>query len=145
QYCRSGACTTCSSGTANCDSNAADCETNLSAEGTCGTGCADRVACVSGQLCIAGACVAPPSCQDLPSSCGPAGDESCCASPRVTGGTYNRVNDATYPATVSDFRLDRFEVTVGRFRRFVAAVVGGGGARQRGPAGTLTCTGGVAS
>jgi formylglycine-generating enzyme required for sulfatase activity len=30
-----------------------------------------------------------------------------------------------YPATVSDFRLDKYEVTVGRFRQFVAAVEAG--------------------
>jgi formylglycine-generating enzyme required for sulfatase activity len=29
--------------------------------------------------------------------------------------------DQAFPASVSDFRLDRFEVTVGRFRQFVAA------------------------
>jgi formylglycine-generating enzyme required for sulfatase activity len=39
----------------------------------------------------------------------------------VPGGTYNRSNDPNYPATVSDFRLDRYEVTVGRFRKFVEA------------------------
>jgi formylglycine-generating enzyme required for sulfatase activity len=33
--------------------------------------------------------------------------------------------DSSYPATVSAFRLDKYEVTVGRFRRFVSAVVGG--------------------
>lgn len=33
--------------------------------------------------------------------------------------------ETTYPATVSDFRLDKYEVTVGRFRKFVDAVVGG--------------------
>jgi formylglycine-generating enzyme required for sulfatase activity len=42
----------------------------------------------------------------------------------VAGGTYNRSNDAAYPATVSDFRLDRFEITVGRFRQFVASYPG---------------------
>jgi len=36
-----------------------------------------------------------------------------------------RDNDTRYPATVSSFRLDKFEVTVGRFRNFVDAVVGG--------------------
>jgi formylglycine-generating enzyme required for sulfatase activity len=46
-------------------------------------------------------------------------NESCCLSPVVWGGTYNRSNQAEYPATVSTFRLDRFEVTVGRFRAFV--------------------------
>ena len=61
--------------------------------------------------------------------CGPNFDESCCTSPLVTGGTYNRTytNDGSGPtgesdpATVSDFRLDKYEVTVGRFRQFVAA------------------------
>ena len=33
--------------------------------------------------------------------------------------------DASYPATVSDFRLDKYEITVGRFRKFVAAWDGG--------------------
>jgi formylglycine-generating enzyme required for sulfatase activity len=42
----------------------------------------------------------------------------------VPGGTYNRGNDAAYPATVSDFRLDRFEITVGRFRQFMAGYPG---------------------
>jgi formylglycine-generating enzyme required for sulfatase activity len=51
----------------------------------------------------------------------------------VTGGTFSRSydgissghTDAQYKATVADFRLDKYEVTVGRFRRFVDAVVGG--------------------
>jgi sulfatase modifying factor 1 len=66
------------------------------------------------------------------SDCGPNGDEDCCASPLVPGGTFDRHYDdylippaTSYLATVSDFRLDRFEVTVGRFRRFLAAVAAG--------------------
>jgi formylglycine-generating enzyme required for sulfatase activity len=49
----------------------------------------------------------------------------------VPGGSFLRSYDGdvyaekTYPATVSDFRLDRFEVTVGRFRPFVDAVIAG--------------------
>jgi len=43
----------------------------------------------------------------------------------VKGGPFNRDNDANYPAKISDFRLDKYEVTVGRFRKFVTAVVGG--------------------
>ncbi|WP_437758556.1 formylglycine-generating enzyme family protein [Sorangium sp. So ce1389] len=39
----------------------------------------------------------------------------------VPGGSFNRSNNAAYPATVSGFLLDRFEVTVGRFRKFVEA------------------------
>ncbi|MGK3986954.1 SUMF1/EgtB/PvdO family nonheme iron enzyme [Sorangium sp. So ce136] len=72
-------------------------------------------------VCDAGKCV-PPSCVGLAATCGPDGNESCCASAEaVAGGTFNRGNDAAYPATVSGFLLDRFEVTVGRFRRFVEA------------------------
>jgi formylglycine-generating enzyme len=74
-------------------------------------------------VCNAGACVGP-SCSGLPPTCGPGGNESCCTSAVVVGGTYNRSNDAAYPATVSDFRLDRFEITVGRFRQFVASYPG---------------------
>jgi formylglycine-generating enzyme required for sulfatase activity len=73
------------------------------------------------------------SCIGLPSTCGPAGNDSCCASPEVAGGTYDRSYDVagdinsgnmSYPATISDFRLDRYEVTVGRFRSFVSAGMG---------------------
>jgi len=67
------------------------------------------------------------------SDCG-AAHESCCTSLPVTGGTYTRTyasdadggaTDGTDPATVSSFRLDKFDVTVGRFRQFVAALNGG--------------------
>lgn len=43
----------------------------------------------------------------------------------MTGGTFRRsydgvrCTDPSYPATVSDFQLDTYEVTVGRFRAFV--------------------------
>jgi formylglycine-generating enzyme required for sulfatase activity len=57
--------------------------------------------------------------------CGPQANESCCASPLVDGGTFLRSYDAGAdasqedPTTVSPFRLDRFEITVGRYRAFV--------------------------
>jgi formylglycine-generating enzyme required for sulfatase activity len=57
--------------------------------------------------------------------CGPHANESCCASPLVDGGTFLQSYDAGAdasqedPATVSTFRLDRFEITVGRYRAFV--------------------------
>lgn len=72
-------------------------------------------------VCIEGVCVIPPSCDGLPATCGPLDNESCCAITVLPGGTYDRSNDPDYPATVSNFRLDRFEITVGRFRRFVEA------------------------
>ncbi|WP_437615497.1 SUMF1/EgtB/PvdO family nonheme iron enzyme [Sorangium sp. So ce834] len=57
-------------------------------------------------------------------TCGPPPGDSCCATVAVPGGMFNRDNDAAYPATVSGFFLDRFEVTVGRFRKFVEAYPG---------------------
>ena len=78
----------------------------------------------------------PPVC---PSTCGPSTGESCCTTQAVPGGTFYRsydgvscdtlsgqcFNQTTWPATVSDFELDRFEVTMGRYRPFAAAVEGG--------------------
>jgi len=73
------------------------------------------------------------SCVGLPSTCGANGNDSCCNSPTVIGGTYYRSYDhatdgysgnTSYPATVSNFRLDKYEVTVGRFRAFVDAGMG---------------------
>lgn len=71
-------------------------------------------------------------CIDLPLTCGPAGTSSCCDSKTVPGGMFLRAfdqdpvdhNDQSYPAQVSTFRLDTYEVTVGRFRQFVAAGYG---------------------
>jgi formylglycine-generating enzyme len=63
------------------------------------------------------------------------GSESCCTSLEVTGGTYYRTytNSGSGPtgeadlATISGFRLDKYLVTVGRFRQFVSAWNGGSG------------------
>ena len=75
----------------------------------------------------------PPSCAGLAMTCGATGKDSCCASLEVPGGTYFRSYDVagdprsgtqTAMATVSDFRLDKYEVTVGRFRAFVNAGMG---------------------
>jgi sulfatase modifying factor 1 len=79
----------------------------------------------------------PPSCAPGGpgmTNCGPGGSgtESCCTSLEVAGGTYDRayLSDAdggatglADPATVSSFRLDKYLVTVGRFRQFVNAVL----------------------
>lgn len=75
-----------------------------------------------------------PGCSDPSpglSTCGVNGGENCCASPLIEGGSFLVRQDGTGasppPVTgqVSNFRLDRFEVTGGRFRRFVAAVEAG--------------------
>jgi formylglycine-generating enzyme required for sulfatase activity len=95
--------------------------------GACGKACA------AGQVCQAGSCGNPPSCAAGGSgmtNCGTSGSESCCTSPEVTGGTFDRtfgfdpdggVTGEADPATVSSFRLDKYDVTVGRFRQFAAA------------------------
>jgi formylglycine-generating enzyme required for sulfatase activity len=64
--------------------------------------------------------------------CGAQGVDDCCATTSVPGGTFYRSYDGltpghmdkSYPATVSDFELGRFETTVGRFRAFVEAYPG---------------------
>lgn len=73
------------------------------------------------------------SCVGLAATCGAGGNDSCCNSPEVPSGSYDRSYDlagdsnsgnANFPATISEFRLDRYEVTVGRFRAFVNAGMG---------------------
>jgi sulfatase modifying factor 1 len=61
-----------------------------------------------------------PQCVSLDAGCGEDGKDDCCASDEVAGGQFNRSNDKDYPAQLQAFRLDRYEVTVGRFRAFVA-------------------------
>jgi formylglycine-generating enzyme required for sulfatase activity len=39
----------------------------------------------------------------------------------VPAGTFNRFNSASYPATIAAFRLDTYEIAVGRFRKFLSA------------------------
>ena len=47
------------------------------------------------------------------------GSQDCCEVTSVPGGSYNRFNDPSFPAKVSPFALDVFEVTAGRFRTWV--------------------------
>jgi formylglycine-generating enzyme required for sulfatase activity len=64
-------------------------------------------------------------------NCGSDAGDNCCSSEEVTSGSYARsyVNAGGGPASqadhasVSAFRLDTYLVTVGRFRRFVGAVL----------------------
>jgi formylglycine-generating enzyme required for sulfatase activity len=94
------------------------------------------------------ACDAAPSCPANAgagvSACGPE-REDCCTTIELSGGTFFRSYDgvscpggpgapipgpacytsATSPATVSAVRLDKYLVTVGRFRRFLDALMAG--------------------
>jgi sulfatase modifying factor 1 len=85
----------------------------------------------AGDECQGQSC-APPSCQGLQKICGEHADLDCCASNVVPGGMFYRgyngqpgYTSADYPATISDFRLDNFEISLGRFRKFIAAYAGG--------------------
>lgn len=73
------------------------------------------------------------SCVGLPATCGASGTDDCCHDLAVPGGSFLRSYDLAgdqhsgtpaHPATVSSFHLDKYEVTVGRFRAFVAAGMG---------------------
>jgi sulfatase modifying factor 1 len=80
---------------------------------------------------------AAPSCRPLQAICGPTQNDDCCKSLPVPGGTFKRGYDGVlykeggHEATLSDFYLDKYEVTVGRLRAFVNA---GLGTRQHPPA-----------
>ena len=82
------------------------------------------------------------TCGGMPDDDTKPGSQDCCEVKAVPGGTYNRFNDASFPAKVSAFSLDTFELTAGRFRAFVEATDGnlrsvapseGGGAHPRIP------------
>ena len=102
------------------------------ADDGCGTALACGV-CPAGKTCggsgIAHKCGTPStgkSCVGSPAKCGPALGDDCCATDQVVGAIFNRKNDNTgadgkYPARVSDFYMDRYEVTVARFRAFLNA------------------------
>jgi sulfatase modifying factor 1 len=80
-----------------------------------------------------------PSCEGTNAGlkdCGTSG-EDCCSSSLVPGGTYYRqyafdsngtAIQLAAPATVSEFRLDKYLVTVGRFRKYVDYLTSDAGA-----------------
>lgn len=112
-----------------------ECEGKQAGDAVCASDASERFECgpnlVSKQnaescayWCSGGECQTPASCADLPKNCGPDRNEDCCQSALVPGGTFHTVReDAT--VTLSSFRLDKYEVTVGRFRKFVDAVLDG--------------------
>jgi formylglycine-generating enzyme len=99
-------------------------------------GCSDSCTVESGWTCSGNPSVCSPnhpSCAGLPKICGSAHNADCCGSIKVPGIAlsstppfYRSYDGVTYtdksaPATLSDFRLDTYEITVGRFRNFLAA------------------------
>ncbi|HXK17597.1 MAG TPA: SUMF1/EgtB/PvdO family nonheme iron enzyme, partial [Polyangiaceae bacterium] len=69
-------------------------------------------------------CTPQPSCIGLAPACGASANDDCCASPTVAGGTFGLGDPAQSAATIATFALDKYEVTVGRFRNFVKAYKG---------------------
>jgi sulfatase modifying factor 1 len=120
QFCaRLGAACGSKSGTDNC---------GQSRTANCG-GCSGGQSCTGGNACVPTASTASRTgamVGDGISNCGPSANEHCATSLFVPGGPFVRGNgSAGSAAAVSDFRLDKYEVTVGRFRKFVEAWVGG--------------------
>lgn len=92
-----------------------------------GEACGANADCATG-LCVKSACESALSCSGAKGanqSCG-GGRDDCCASIAVPGGAFTNVdNDVDVEtASVPPFKLDKFEVSVGRFRAFVAATGG---------------------
>lgn len=125
--CLAGKCTECEDNTAQCkvcEDDEAECDTNQRQKCVGGVWTDEGEAC--GQFCAAGEC-------DTAPSCGPTakgfttcqGNRSCCESHLVTGGSFDRFIEedfeTPYHTSVSSFYLDKFEVTVGRLRQFVAS------------------------
>ena len=79
----------------------------------------------AGSSAAGSATVVPPSCEGLSSNCGSEQSASCCSTSLVPGGTYARSAEAGDHASVSDFMLDDYEVTVGRFRNFLSVFAQG--------------------
>jgi hypothetical protein len=133
QVCSSGECgTQCdiggtiyATGTANPSNACQTCQPGVSTSAftnvSPGLGCNGSGTCGSG-----GVCAMPASCAAGGfgmTNCG-SGSESCCTSIEIPGGNFHRTyaNTGTGPtseanlATVSSFRMDKYLVTVGRFR-----------------------------
>jgi formylglycine-generating enzyme len=65
----------------------------------------------------------PPSCRGERPRCGADDEDDCCVAPTVPAGIFDFASDAfgtLVVVTLSSYRLDRFEVTVGRAREFIA-------------------------
>lgn len=99
--------------------------------GTCADVGGGLKACVRSRSCTGGA-GADAKCGGVPGDDTKEGTTSCCSTLAVPGGTFDQFGDKGFPATVSPFMLDAFEVTAGRFRAWVEAT--GGNLRGSAPA-----------
>jgi formylglycine-generating enzyme required for sulfatase activity len=128
--CANGKCTECKDGDRQCTVCAdGDPKCTQRLPQTCVNGAWVDAKKACDHFCAFGECGQPPSCgapSDPDSIC--SDGASCCRSIYVPGGVFQRnfdevdpFNVPDHPAEVSPFLLDKFEVTVGRMRRFVDA------------------------
>jgi len=101
----------CTKNAASCGAHTSCTDTPGSFECKCATGYAgDGVTC------------APQSCAALISGCGVGTNDDCCAAPSLAGGGFTM--GVSTVGKVATFELDKYEVTVGRFRAYVNAYAG---------------------
>jgi formylglycine-generating enzyme required for sulfatase activity len=79
--------------------------------------------CVRSQSCTGGS-GANATCGGVAGNDQAQGSDDCCQALALPSGSFHQFNQTSYPATVSSFVLDKFEVTAGRFRAFVDATNG---------------------
>lgn len=119
--CQQGECTgVCVPGTKQCSGNKVQtCQSD--GQWDAGTSCGTGQTCQSGQ-CV-GISAPPPSCAGLPAACGPQGNASCCLQHEVPSVTLTLPGQSGTWGTVqiSSFMLDVYEVSVGRFAKFIEA------------------------
>ena len=129
--CEAGKCVECLSTDpprcAACGEGEQDCSDNQPQKCVDGEWSNDGLAC-RGYCDAEGTCATPPSCGGAFEALTTCGLESCCTSLLIPGGSFLRDYDGSvdygntdYAATISPFFLDKYEVTVGRMRRFVEA------------------------
>jgi formylglycine-generating enzyme required for sulfatase activity len=127
--CAAGKCVECTALEAQCtpcEEGQADC--NPRQLRTCSDGVWLNGSAACEDYCADGACITPRSCNAGGSRTNNCDGASCCRSLLVPGGTFKRdydggeyFNNPNFPAQISSFFLDKFEVTVGRMRAFVSS------------------------
>ncbi|MFO0606679.1 MAG: SUMF1/EgtB/PvdO family nonheme iron enzyme [Polyangiales bacterium] len=127
QICSRGACVACPSGQVGCGASCTALAMDAANCGACGRACAAAERCDTG-LCVTDALLSQQSCVPMTSGCGMApvpGATFTMGTPACMSATDPACGAASSPpqpsVTVSNFAIDRYEVTVARFRRWVAA------------------------
>jgi formylglycine-generating enzyme required for sulfatase activity len=113
-------------GIANGDETDVDCGGSSAPKCDTGKSCKTAGDCTTNVCGDSGNCQIAPSCTGkigADNHCGPSFDESCCSSADVPTTDYS-VAKWNLTAHVSEYRLDKYEITVGRMRAFFDAMQG---------------------